>query len=109
MRTRYVITHINKDGLRGLTFANQGRNHYDTREEAERMRTLVESDMRARGDNRADTLRAVPKECYDHGDAVGIYADHLDGDPCPHGHAWRVENGKPRIDCKEGACPFLYT
>ena len=29
MKTRYAITHIGRDGLRKLTFANQGRNHYD--------------------------------------------------------------------------------
>lgn len=34
---RYAVTHINKDGQRQLSFANQGRNHYDTFEDAAMM------------------------------------------------------------------------
>lgn len=76
MKTMYAITHINGDGMRQLTFANQGRNHHETREGAEEaLANLLSA-------NSADTLkmfndslevRAV--ECYDHGDAVGIYFD----------------------------------
>lgn len=76
---RYAITKINKDGDRVLAFANQGRNHFDTQEAAERhLRATLEN-------NTADTLRSVygdvskmevrPVECYEHGDAIGIYFD----------------------------------
>ena len=30
MRQRYAVPHVNKEGLRVLTFANQARNFYDT-------------------------------------------------------------------------------
>lgn len=29
--TRYAITHVNKDNMRVLTYANQGRNHFEKR------------------------------------------------------------------------------
>jgi hypothetical protein len=35
VKTRYAITHVGNLGLRTLTFANQGQNHYDSLEEAE--------------------------------------------------------------------------
>ena len=34
MKTLFAITHVNKDGMRTLTFANQGRNHYETADKA---------------------------------------------------------------------------
>ena len=65
------------DGLRVLAFANQGRNHFDTREAAE---AHIAATMNP-ATNCADTLRSVfgdvtkarvdSVECYDHGDAVG--------------------------------------
>lgn len=75
MKTRYAITKINTYGLRVLAFANQGRNHFDTKAKAEAHLAAVLKN------NSADTLRSVygdttkmrvdPVECYDHGDAVG--------------------------------------
>jgi hypothetical protein len=108
-KIRFTITHVNADGLRALTLANQGRNHYDTREEADAALEKLKTSLRERilGD-RADTLLVSEIECYGHGDAVGIYVDHVDGDPCPHGRAWRVVDGKPRIDCTNW-CAHLYT
>lgn len=74
--TRYAITHVGRLGLRQLTLANQGRNHYRTRADAERAMRLLEPDLRAKvlGDD-ADTLEVRPVECYEHGDAIGIYFD----------------------------------
>lgn len=70
----YAITHINQDGMRTLTFANQGRNHYATRAEAVEAMHLYEPDLRSKilGE-RANTLEVRETDCYDHGDAKGIY------------------------------------
>jgi hypothetical protein len=75
-RIMYCITHVNKDGFRQLTFANQGRNHYDTRESAENAMKPYEPDLRAKilGDL-ADTLEVRMALCYHHGDAKKIYFD----------------------------------
>jgi hypothetical protein len=72
----YAITHVGKHGLRQLTFANQGRNHYKTEEDAQTNLELYKPDLRAKviGDA-ADTLEVRPVECYDSGDARGIYFD----------------------------------
>lgn len=75
MKTRYAITKIQRDGLRVLALANQGRNHFDTKPEAEQaLQAILQN-------NSADTLKSVygdllkmrvdPVECYDHGDAKG--------------------------------------
>lgn len=71
---RYAITHINKDGYRTLTFANQGRNHYETREQAETALSAYKPDLQSKvlGDA-ADTLEVRAVECYDSGDAKQIY------------------------------------
>jgi hypothetical protein len=73
----FAITHVDpKTGLRQLTFANQGRNHYKTREEAQSKLDLLRDDLRNKflGDA-ADTLEVREVECYHHGDAKGIYFD----------------------------------
>lgn len=78
MRTRYAITHVSPTtGLRTLTFANQGRNHYDSRAIAEEaLAAYYKGDgLRAMLGDAADTLEVREVECYDHGDAIGIYFD----------------------------------
>lgn len=79
MQTRYAITHVDyKTGLRRLTLPNQGRNHEATRAAAEdRLGCLRGPDGLCRILNPQEflTLRVDPFECYDHGDAVGIYVD----------------------------------
>lgn len=72
---RFAITHFNKEtGVRQLTFANQARNLYDTRTDAEKAMSLFEPDLRSKilGDA-ANTLEVREVECYDNGDATGIY------------------------------------
>lgn len=68
---RFAITHLQKDGLRALAFANQGRNHYDTKEQAdtalEAMRASLQSTLGM------VALEVRPVDCYEHGDAKGIY------------------------------------
>lgn len=74
----YAITHIGQYGMRTLTFANQGRNHYKTQEAAQKALDgyLKVGDLREKVlGNMADTLEVRPVECYDHGDAKGIYFD----------------------------------
>lgn len=73
----YAITHINKDGYRTLTFANQGRNHFNTPEEAENAMRVFEPGLRDKIlGNLADTLQVRPVDCYEHGDAKGIYFEN---------------------------------
>lgn len=73
---RYGITHRN-GFLRGLTFRNIAINLYDTREEAEKAMKLFEPDLRSKilGD-KADTLRVMEFDCYDHGEAKSIYTQN---------------------------------
>jgi len=76
---RFVITHVGKLGLRRLTFAQQGRNTYGTRREAEidleafrgpdgLPRVLTPDEVR--------TLDIREVDCYaGHHDPVGYYVD----------------------------------
>jgi hypothetical protein len=76
--TRYVLTYINKDGMRTLMQGAQGRYTYATEAAAqEHLDTIL-------ANTSADTLRQIygadpkpqvrPCECYDgHFDPVGIY------------------------------------
>ena len=74
--TKYAITHINKDGMRTLTFANQGRNHYDTMTEAElALLTFKPGLERVIGAKGVASLEVRPVDCYDHGDAKGVWFD----------------------------------
>lgn len=72
MKTRYAITHIARDGLRVLTFANQGRNHYDDQADAVRglasfLQCNPEQTLRdIYGDQAIGTFEVTPVECYDH-------------------------------------------
>lgn len=78
MKTLYAITHVNpKLGLRQLTFSNQGRNHFETPEAAQEHLDTINPRLIAEifGPLAAETLEVRPVECYDHGDAVGIYFD----------------------------------
>ena len=74
--TRYVITHIGKDGLRTLIGPAQGRNTYATMQDAEAERAAIIQN------NSIDTLNSVyglplsvrECECYPvHFDPVGRY------------------------------------
>ena len=70
---KFAITH-ERQGLRQLTFANQGRNFYDTAEAAREAMALYEPDLRAKIlGAAADTLDVRPVECYENGDAKAIY------------------------------------
>lgn len=71
--TRYAITHINKDGNRILTFANQGRNHYDTMTEAQLALEMYKPNLGQKTGVNVETLEVRPVDCYAHGDAIGIY------------------------------------
>ena len=73
---RFAITHKNGQGMRTLTFANQGRHHFDTRTEAEAALKSIEPSLRAKVlGSLADTLEVREVDCYDLGDAKGIYFD----------------------------------
>lgn len=78
MRTMYAITvHTEDPNYRVLAFSNQGRNHFETREEAENWLEAM------RKNNTPETLKQLkldksqvdPIVCYKHGDATSIYVN----------------------------------
>jgi hypothetical protein len=78
MKIRYAITCICKEtGFRKLAHANQGRYHFDKKEDAEEMlRNILKNNCEATlksvyGD--ITKMRVDPVECYDHGDAIRYY------------------------------------
>lgn len=79
-RIMYAITYLDKDGARTLFRPNQGRNHFETRELAEKwleaVKTNNTSDSLAQVTHgKPESLEVRTVECYEHGDAVGIYFD----------------------------------
>lgn len=62
---RYVVTHVNKDGMRTLAKAMQGRYTYATPEEAQQW---IDQAIAANGDRLAEfyglPLQVRPVECY---------------------------------------------
>lgn len=73
---RYAITHVGGLNLRTLTLPNQGRYHFDTLAEAEAALASLKESLRAKVlGSTADTLEVREVDCYDHGDAKGIYFD----------------------------------
>lgn len=83
MRKRYAVTFVGKDGLRTFVApANQGRYHFDTPAAAHAWRrALLENNSRGQleglfnGPAGVASIAVSPIDCYDHGDAVGVYAD----------------------------------
>jgi hypothetical protein len=79
MKTLFAITHINRDGMRTLSSANQGRNHFEKREDASaRLYAILKNNSpktieQHYGMQAVGTFEVRPVECYDHGDATGIY------------------------------------
>lgn len=74
MKTRYVITKVDRDGLRTLATANQGRCHFDTKKAANRhLRAILSNNSTSTlesvfGDVKKMKVLAAP--CYDHGDCM---------------------------------------
>lgn len=81
MKTMFAITHVNRDGMRQLSRANQGRCHFTTEVEASRYLELFKQNnaqtslAQIYGAQSVGTFAVRPVECYDHGDAKGIYFD----------------------------------
>lgn len=98
MKTRYAITHISKDGLRVLSFPNQGRNHFDTQAEADKFLAALLDPATNRphvlrsvyGPHYLETIRAQPVPCFDHGDATKTVFEYLA----------RYDNTTPPGECK---------
>jgi hypothetical protein len=76
MTTRFVVTHINKQGQRVLTRPNQARAHFDKRSKANRW--LIDFDMnnaesdiiQVFGKQAIGTFEVTEAECYDNGDCT---------------------------------------
>ena len=86
---RYAITHLHRDGTRALTFANQGRNHFDKKADAEqKLAALIQNNDTKRleqlfGWQALGTFAVSEIDCYtsgDAGDATGIYANLMPSD-----------------------------
>lgn len=82
--TRYAITHLNEHGDRVLSFPNQGRNHFDTPEEAQKRIAAVLNNntidllISIYGDGGVKSLEVRPVKCYENGDVYGYFADEED-------------------------------
>jgi hypothetical protein len=80
--SRYVITHINEsDGLRRLTLAQQGRETYVSRDQANHMlRTFLASGLpRVLTPGEMSTLEVRAVACYEgHHDPVAYYCDRFE-------------------------------
>jgi len=81
-KIRFALTHINREGIRALTRANQGANHFDTKEQAEahflsflknNTQKLLEQ---VYGRQAFTTFEIRPVKCYDSGDAIDVYFDN---------------------------------
>lgn len=81
MKTLFALTHINTDGMRTLTRSNQGQNHFATKPEANNylaqfiQNNSVDTLEQVFGNQALGTFQIWPVDCYDHGDAVGIFFD----------------------------------
>lgn len=73
----FAITHKHKCGLRGLTFANQGRNHYPSKAIAEEALDAFKKGGldRVLTPEQMASLRVDEVDCYPHGDAIGVWVD----------------------------------
>ena len=74
---RWVITHVNSDGLRTLVSAAQGRNTYENSETAEKqLAAMRENNRLERYFPNPETLAVRPCECWPiHFDPKGVYFD----------------------------------
>lgn len=80
MNIRYVISHMNKDGMRAMTYAQQGRNTQATREKAEQdLKDLLTVNTEDRlmgifGTQAIGTFEVSAVECWDgHNDPKGCW------------------------------------
>lgn len=76
--SRFVITHVGRDGLRRLTFAQQGRHTHASRKEAEDMLAACRERGLAYVLTEAEllTARVDAVDCHpDHHDPIGYYVN----------------------------------
>jgi hypothetical protein len=79
MRTLYQTTFVNRDGVRLMLGANQGRRMFADLDSAEMfLKDLLRNTGEERlsdiyGPQSIGTFRTDAFECYDNGDAVSIY------------------------------------
>jgi hypothetical protein len=76
---KFVITHINRDGIRQLTGANQGHRFSDSKEYADKsLKDLIENNSDKKitevfGSQAVGTFEVRETECYSTGDSKRIY------------------------------------
>lgn len=76
--TRYVITYVNKEGMRTLVGAAQGRNTYDTAEQAQQAINAMRKNNSASTlamFGTPDTMEVRSCLCYWHGDPKSVWFD----------------------------------
>ena len=93
---RWAITRKAPGEARSLAFANQGRNHFDTEEEAVRHLGLLRQNnnpdtLSTFDSQQGKTLEVRPVECYWHGDAIGVFFS----DPEFWAGFWAAHGGAP--------------
>ncbi len=75
LKVMFAVTCI-KDGLRGLFCANQGRNHFHNKPDAEKyLKAITNNNSKDVLDGIGTDLRIDPVFCYDHGDAIDVWFD----------------------------------
>lgn len=78
---RWVVTYINSHGLRQLLGPNQGRFFKATKAEADILGSAIVLNNRQNrlsqvyGPQSIGTFESREVECYENGDAIGIYFD----------------------------------
>ena len=78
MTTRYVVTHLNRQGMRTLADPQQGRYTYQTPEQAQaRLDAILTNDSKKTLDQTFGfPLEVRPVECWPvHFDPKGVYFD----------------------------------
>lgn len=75
---KYTISALKKDGTRQRALNNNHLNNFDTREEAERLLAAIlkENSWKDIEQTMGTDLRVDPVDCWDNGDAKGIYFDN---------------------------------
>lgn len=74
--TRYAITHLDRDGVRQITFGSSARNTYPTEVEATQHLRAVTGNNSANtlrqvyGPHVLDTFKVMPVNCYPSGDVA---------------------------------------
>ena len=80
-RVRYVITKLDNQGMRVLGFPNQGRFHFDTKEEAEKVTETIRDSNSTLLQKYFPKVKVVAAMCWHHGDCKGTVFEYEGDNP----------------------------